>query len=503
MNKTIVNKGQWLIVLIILLLGIVLAVWILSSGKADSDRQDEHGRHPHSHEEANTETPKGPHAGKWLKQDGLALEATIYEQGNAPVFRVYAYDGTQPLDPAKVQLTMEIQRLGQPVQILRLHAEQGYLTSDTEIVEPHSFEVKLLAQYAGKQYRFGYAQQEARVQFSDHQLAMNGIEILTAAPARIKANLKLIGEVRLNADRTVLIVPRLGGVVQSVAANAGDQVRKGQLLAIVSSQQLADQRSEMLAARERVALARITYEREKQLWEDKISAKQDYLQAKQSMQEQEIVLRSTQQKLAVLGINPVSNNHDLTSYEIRSPIDGVVTDKQIAVGQVLREDTNIYQVADLSTVWVEATVYARDLNLILPGQQVTVRSSALKQQAIGKVAYIQAQLGEQSRTAMARIVLPNANGQWRPGVPADIDLVTEEIEVPLAVSLEGLQTLRDWTVVFGRYGDLFEARPLKLGRSDDKYVEVLEGLSEGEQYAAKNSFLIKAELGKSSAVHDH
>ncbi|MCB5188803.1 efflux RND transporter periplasmic adaptor subunit [Methylobacillus caricis] len=502
MNNNLDNKRQWLMILGIVVLGVLLAAWILSSGQSGSDTPDEHGRNPHYHEEKNSEVPKGPHAGKLLRQEGLALEVSIYEQGGPPVFRVYAYDGVRPLDPADLRVTMEIERLGQPVQILRLHAEQDYLTNETAIVEPHSFEVKLLAQYAGRQYQFGYAQQEMRVQMNERQLSMNGIEILTAAPARIKANLKLIGEIRLNADRAVVIVPRLGGLVQSVTVNAGDQVRKGQLLAIISSQQLADQRSELLAARERLELARTTYEREKQLWEEKISAKQDYLQAKQAMQEQEIAVRNAQQKLAVLGVSQFPSR-DLTSYEIRSPMDGTVTLKQVAVGQVLREDDAIFSVADLSSVWVEATVYARDLSLIQPGQQVTVRSPALKLQAIGKVAYIQPQLGEQSRTAMARIVLPNADGKWRPGAPADVDLVTEEIEVPLAVSLEGLQSLRDWTVVFGRYGDVFEARPLTLGRSDDKYAEVLDGLSEGEQYAAKNSFLIKAELGKSSVAHDH
>ena len=75
--------------------------------------------------------------------------------------------------------------------------------------------------------------------------------------------------------------------------------------------------------------------------------------------------------------------------------------------------------------------------------------------------------------------------------------------MPLAVAEEGLQTLGDWTVVFGRYGEQFEARPLKLGRQDGRYAEVLEGLLPGEKYAAKNSFLIKAELGKASASHDH
>ena len=82
-------------------------------------------------------------------------------------------------------------------------------------------------------------------------------------------------------------------------------------------------------------------------------------------------------------------------------------------------------------------------------------------------------------------------------------MVAQEVGVAVAVSVEALQTVRDWTAVFVRYGDELEARPLKLGRNDGNFVEVLEGLKAGEPYAAKNSFLIKAELGKAGASHDH
>jgi cobalt-zinc-cadmium efflux system membrane fusion protein len=119
------------------------------------------------------------------------------------------------------------------------------------------------------------------------------------------------------------------------------------------------------------------------------------------------------------------------------------------------------------------------------------------------VSYVGALVGEQTRTAKARVVLPNPKGVWRPGLPVNIELVADEIEVPVAVSAEAIQTVRDWTAVFGRYGSSFEARPLELGRSDGKFTEVIKGINAGERYAAKNSFLIKAELGKAGASHDH
>ena len=97
----------------------------------------------------------------------------------------------------------------------------------------------------------------------------------------------------------------------------------------------------------------------------------------------------------------------------------------------------------------------------------------------------------------------NADGRWRPGLPVQITIVSERLDVPLAVEREALQTFRDWTVVFGRYGDAFEARPVALGRGDATTVEILDGLLPGESYAATNGFLIKADIEKSGASHDH
>ena len=194
---------------------------------------------------------------------------------------------------------------------------------------------------------------------------------------------------------------------------------------------------------------------------------------------------------------------DLTRFEIRAPIAGVVTDKRISVGEALKEDSAVFTVSDLSSVWIEAPVAAKDLGAITGGQKATVRANVFGAKAEGRVAYVSALVGEQTRSATARIVLPNPEGVWRPGLPVTVEVVADEADVPLAVATDALQSVRDWQVVFGRYGDELEARPLELGRSDGRFVEVLGGLNPGERYAATNSFLIKAELGKAAASHDH
>ena len=268
---------------------------------------------------------------------------------------------------------------------------------------------------------------------------------------------------------------------------------------------LADLRSQLRVARKRLVLAQTTFEREKRLWEDKITAKQDYLTAQELLNEAEIAVELASVKLRSLGVRPDSgvSEENLARYEIQAPISGLITAKAIAQGQTLKDDANIYTIADVSTVWAAITVYPKDLAVIEVGQKVTVKATAFDVEGEGAVTYITTLIGGQTRTATARVELDNESGRWRPGMFVNAELVAEDIPVPVAVSADAIQTIRDWTVVFGRYGQFFEARPLELGRGDGKMIEVLKGLRAGEQYAAGNSFAIKAELGKSGASHDH
>ncbi len=502
---------QALLVGLILIVGLALGAYIVNAKKAEP-AGDGHGAHAegekdkkdHDKDERTVDAnaKKGPHGGRLFTQDGYGLEVTIFETGVEPHWRIYTFNDGKPVDPAQSEVTVAVERLGRKPQTFTFAREADYLKGNANVEEPHSFTVKIAAQHAGKVYSFGFEQVEAQVKMSDEQVKNSGVQIAAAGPARIKVMLQLQGEVRLNEDRTVHVVPRLAGLVESVSANAGDRVRRGQVLAVLSSQELASQRSDLLAAGKRLDAARITLAREKKLWEEKISAQQDYLQAGAAVQEAEITEQSLRQKLAALGAAAATDGN-LTRYEIRAPIDGVITEKKVSAGQVLKDDADIFVVADLATVWVEVTVQAQDLNVVKAGQKALVKAASFQAEATGQVSYVGLLVGEQTRAAKARIVLPNPKGLWRPGLPVNVELTADEIKVPLAVSADAVQSLRDWRVVFGRHGDKFEARPLELGRSDGKMVEVLGGLEPGERYAARNSFVIKADIGKAGASHDH
>lgn len=348
-----------------------------------------------------------------------------------------------------------------------------------------------------------HAGPEPRANFTDEQLRHNGIKLATTGPARIAGTLGLMGEVKLNQDRSVVVTPRLAGVVQAVRVNAGDRVQRGQVLAVVTSPALADQRAELLAAQKRLTLARQTNDREKQLWEDKISAEQDYLAAHQALQEAEITVENLRQKLAALGAAGAAGTQGLAQLEIRAPIAGIVVDKKLSVGEALKEDAAIFQLADLSSVWVELVVPAQDLARLQPGARTRVKATAFDAEGEGRLGYIGALVGEQSRSATARVVLANPKGVWRPGLPVSVTLTHGEVDVPVAVTRDAVQTLEGRSVVFVRRGQQFETVAVKTGRADDRHIEIVQGLPAGERYAAKNSFIVKAELGKSEAAHEH
>jgi cobalt-zinc-cadmium efflux system membrane fusion protein len=516
------NKRQIAPIAAVIAIGVILGGLILAwdrpaatkehhGGPAEAHHPDERGHHGHENDttvqgkNAGQEPRRGPKGGKLFTDDGLEVEVTIFEKGVPPELRLYLYENGKPLPPAAANVTVTLSRLGAPAQVFNFKPQADYLLGDQIVEEPHSFDMAIAAEHNGKTYRWGYSQVEARVTMQDDLLKNIGIELRTAGPAVIRPTLKVPGEIVFDEHTIVQVVPRLPGIVTAVYRHHGQQVKKGEVLAVIESQILAEMRAQFLTARKRLGLARVTFEREKQLWEEQISAKQDYLAAQQALTEAEIASDLALAKLHTLGVPPEAINQrgDLARYAIRAPISGLITAKAIAQGQTLKEDAAIFTIADVSEVWAQITVYAKDLEVVRLGEAATVKSTAIDVEGKGVISYISALIGAQTRSATARVVLDNKEGHWLPGMFVTAEVVTEEIEVPIAVTTDAIQTLNDHSVVFGRYGKYFEARPLKLGRSDGRMVEVLSGLSAEEQYAAGNSFAIKAELGKAGASHDH
>jgi cobalt-zinc-cadmium efflux system membrane fusion protein len=348
------------------------------------------------------------------------------------------------------------------------------------------------------------------VKLSKAELEEFGIEIATAGSGKLRVSANLSGGVVVNPDRLAHIVPRVPGVVRKVYKKLGDRVRESELMAVLESRELSELKSTYLVGKERVALAAATFQREERLWTQKISSQREYLTAKQALAEARIEMRAAEQKLHALGFSHAyladlsfQTDELFTRYEITAPFDATLIEKHIVLGEVLKGDAEAFVIADLSTVWVNLTVYQQDLALIHIGQSVQVTAGPDMPAASGLIEYISPVVDEQTRAATARVELPNSKGDWRPGSFVHGRVVIEDIAVSLLLPKTALQTVENQISVFVETAEGFETQPVTTGRSNETHVEITSGLHPGQRYVAQGSFTLKAQLSKDAFARGH
>lgn len=199
----------------------------------------------------------------------------------------------------------------------------------------------------------------------------------------------------------------------------------------------------------------------------------------------------------------VESNETLETYAVLSQIGGTVIRKHVTAGETVGAEEELYAITDLSSVWADFSVYRPDFPRLRKGQKVVVDAGDGTEPVTSALAYLSPIGAEHTQTMTARAAIPNGSGQWPPGLFVKGEVVLQEFRVPLAVKVEAVQSFRDWEVVFINVGNAFEARPLELGRRDGQWAEVLSGLRPGDRYVTRNSFVIKADIGKAGASHDH
>ncbi len=199
----------------------------------------------------------------------------------------------------------------------------------------------------------------------------------------------------------------------------------------------------------------------------------------------------------------VQSNESLQAYIVTAPRDGTVIARHASVGSA-SSDKPLYVIVDMSRLVADFKIYARDLDRVAVGQTIQV-STGLDGSTVtsGTIERILPTLDAYSRAATARVLLKDMDSTWRPGQFVQGLVVIAEHDVSLAVRESGLQSFRDFTVVYAQVGDTYEVRMLDLGRRDGKFIEVLGGLEPGTTYVTENSFLVKADIEKSGASHDH
>jgi len=502
------NKKQLMAIIVIIVVGALFGAFVIFNGNNQPTEEKAGDQAEASQTEGKgstnatpqNQTTKGTHGGELYTKGDLGLEIALAEEAGEARLVVYLTKQGKPLPPASANVSATLTRPDGEKEEIVFKPEQGSLKSTTTIAAPHVFDAKITAQADKDTFVVSFSKEEGKVKLSDAQIKSSGVTLATAGAASIQSALQLPGEIGFNEDRTAHVVPRVAGVVEAVSANIGQIVKKGAVLAVISSTSLSEQRSELLGAQKRLEFARTTYAREKKLWEEKISAQQDYLQAEQQLREADIAVQNARQKLAALGATTTGAG-PLNRFEIRAPFDGAIVEKHVTLGETVKEDANIFVLSDLSTVWANVVVPAKDIEKVRVGLPALVTTTSSDTKASGKVSYVGALIGEQTRSANARVIIQNPQLAWRPGLYVNVELVAEQTDVPVAVAASAVQSLNDKPVVFMRVADGFVAQPVSIGRSNGKEVEIVKGLKPGTSYAAAGSFVIKAEFGKSSAEH--
>lgn len=198
----------------------------------------------------------------------------------------------------------------------------------------------------------------------------------------------------------------------------------------------------------------------------------------------------------------IESNESLHDYEVKSEINGKIIKKNINLGMRSGQE-NIFVISDLSSVWGDFSLYRQDLNRVHVGNPilVTTLDGTLSQQSI--ISYISPLGNEATQSVIARSVLTNSKDEWKPGLFVSGEITVEKVPISVAVKVGALQTFRDWDVVFINVGNLFEVVPVQLGRKNKEWVEIKSGLNPGDRYVSENSFILKADLEKSGAKHEH
>ena len=294
------------------------------------------------------------------------------------------------------------------------------------------------------------------------------------------------------------ITPKASGTLIKTYRTIGDKVSQGDLLATVQSQDLIRLNAERSIAVDNLQFARKKMEQERTLFQKRVSPEIDYINAKREFDNAQIRANELNNLISSYG---GSGNGTI---EVRAAMSGTVLQVLGAVGSNVTPASPIFKIANTSQLLAVVNVPADKLNTINPNAKVTVKPQIQSgtEEALGTIKYISDIIDPKTRTAQVFVEIAN-QFKWRSGQLITAHIFENQSLKPMVVREDALQNFRDWDVVFIRVGNDFEARPLELGEKYNGFVEVKSGLKAGQVYAAGNSYLLKAELGKSGATHDH
>lgn len=284
--------------------------------------------------------------------------------------------------------------------------------------------------------KHNHAEENNLIEITESRMLNAGISLSTVATGNLGHTLFFPGEVSINGDSLVHVSPRFEGTIKKVMKHIGEEVKKGEVLATVQS------------------------------------------------------------------------NESLSTYNIKAEIDGQIISKDASQGEFATNNKILFTIANFNTVWINAAVHTRDLKSVQVGLSAHVWSKTINSKQQGIISYVRPTLNKTTRTALARIVLDNSERNWFPGMFVDVSLTIPSPNSNLVIPVESAVFIKNEHIAFvkedGQHGEhRFSVRDIKIGKDNGYQIEVLSGLKLGEKVASGETFILKAELGKNSAQHDH
>jgi membrane fusion protein, heavy metal efflux system len=350
------------------------------------------------------------------------------------------------------------------------------------------------------------------IKLDDPQIDAGKFAVAEAGPGTLTKRISVPGSIVPSGDHIARVAVRLLGTVAELRKRLGDSVQAGEVVAVIESREVADAKSEYLAARLVFDLQQTLFSRSQRLFDGKVLSENDYLRARTTFEDARVKHEIARQKLFALSLTaeqiealPQQPVETLRRQELRAPISGRIAERRVELGSLVgREglESELFVIVDLSEVWAELAVSPSDLANIREAQPITISSGAGSESSSATIMLVSPLLDRDTRAARVVASVDNANRKWRPGSFVTAEIPVDETMAEIVVPLMAVQTIKGASTVFVRVTKGFEARKVTVGRQDARVAEITSGLAAGERIATANTFVLRADLGKTESGHD-
>lgn len=350
---------------------------------------------------------------------------------------------------------------------------------------------------------------ETGIKLSERQVAAGNFAVQEARGGLLGKRIIVPGVIVPSGDRIAKVSVRLLGTVAEVRKRLGDTVREGDVLAIIESREVADAKSQYLAARVAFDLQDTLFTRSKSLFESKVSSENDFLRAKTAFEDIRIKFDVARQKLFALGLTadqiaalPQQPVESLRLQELRAPMSGRIAERRVDLGSLVGregQESELFVIVDSSVVWADLALAAADLAAVSEGQKITISFGSQGDLLPATIMFVSPLLDRDTRLARVVASVDNPAHILRPGMFVTAEIPFQQVKADVLVPKTAVQSVNGQSAVFVRTPNGFEPRKIVTGREDSRWFEVTSGLTAGDSIATANTFVLKADLGRGEA----